>query len=39
LATSSAEAYEALDGFGATECFLDISKVTEQTFEVLAWLF
>jgi len=39
LVTSSAEAYEVLDGFTATECFLDISKVTEQTFEVLARLF
>jgi len=39
LVTSTAEAYEALDGFAATECFLDISKVTEQSFEVSARLF
>jgi len=39
LVTSFAEAYEALDGFPVTECFLDISKVTEQTFEVLPRLF
>jgi len=39
LVNSSAAASEAMDGFAATECFLDISKVTEQTFEVLARLF